>query len=78
MFSLLQYAPRDTEKTSLSYLDKVCSLLKDSVEFKEMSTEYYELQCFFFCTLQCILTNVESNLGKYSTTLFSYKYLDRT
>lgn len=61
MYNLLQYAPKDCENTSLSLMETIVGMIQNSVEEGvELDVSSKELQGFFFCALQCILTNVES------------------
>ena len=61
MYNLLQYAPRDCENYSIDFMHKLIRQLKESLKIK-LDAHQQELQGFFFCTLQCILTNIEDNI----------------
>jgi hypothetical protein len=64
LYNLLQYAPRDCEDHSINFMEHSFGLLSDSVhQGVELDPLKEELQGFFLCAIQCILTNVERNLN---------------
>lgn len=66
LYNLLQYAPSDCENASINFMNEIINLLEHSLDKSvQLDTKMMELQGFFFCALQCILTNVEADLGDY-------------
>ncbi|CAI2382880.1 unnamed protein product [Moneuplotes crassus] len=63
IFNLLQYAPIDCQETSYNFMNYILDLLEESVKDSEPpSIANQELQCFFLCAVQCILTNIQADL----------------
>lgn len=64
LYNLLQYAPRDCESHSINFMEHIFSLLENSIDPEvELNPQMQELQGFFLCAIQCILTNVECGLN---------------
>lgn len=64
LYNLLQYAPKDCENHSVNFMEHIFSLLQNSIEpGVKLDSQMQELQGFFLCAIQCILTNVECGLN---------------
>lgn len=63
IYNLLQYAPEDCEYNSIEFMGYVLELLEKSVNVEgAIDTTAEEFQGFFFCAVQCILTNIRKDL----------------
>lgn len=63
LYNLLQYAPSDCENFSLDFMTNVYNMLESSVApGMVLDSKQEELQGFFLCALQCILTNVSRKI----------------
>ena len=62
IFNLLQYCPDDCEVYSLNFLENAMKMLDQSTQ-TNLDASGEELQAFYLCAVQCVLTGVHSDLS---------------